>query len=83
MTKCNFCEDYLSLGLKPACVDACPMRALDFGTFEEMTSKYGQVRKVYPLPDPTLTGPGLVILPHKDAARAENENSEVTRREDL
>lgn len=29
--KCNFCVDRISDGKKPACVDACPVGALDFG----------------------------------------------------
>jgi formate dehydrogenase iron-sulfur subunit len=30
--KCNFCYTRLSDGKKPACVEACPMEALSFGT---------------------------------------------------
>ena len=33
MTKCNLCADLLDKGQNPACVDACVMRALDFGEF--------------------------------------------------
>jgi len=29
--KCNFCVDRISDGKKPACVEACPVGALDFG----------------------------------------------------
>jgi anaerobic dimethyl sulfoxide reductase subunit B (iron-sulfur subunit) len=83
MTKCNLCVDYVTSGKKPSCVDACPMRALDFGTFSEMSSKYGDIARVYPLPDPSLTGPGLIIKPHKDASEASAETSEVNFREEL
>jgi len=31
MTKCNMCYDWWTRVQKPACVQACPYRALDFG----------------------------------------------------
>lgn len=40
MTKCNLCIDRVRDGLKPACVAACPMRALDAGPMEELKSVY-------------------------------------------
>jgi anaerobic dimethyl sulfoxide reductase subunit B (iron-sulfur subunit) len=83
MTKCNLCEDYIIEGKKPSCVDSCPMRALDFGTINEMTEKYGTVSQVFPLPDPVLSGPGMIIKPHKDASRANSESSVVNVREEL
>jgi anaerobic dimethyl sulfoxide reductase subunit B (iron-sulfur subunit) len=83
MTKCNFCEDYITTGQKPSCVDACPMRALDFGAYDEMTKKYGTVAQVFPLPHQDLTGPGMIIKPHKDAVKANSESAEVNVREDL
>lgn len=45
MQKCNFCIDRLVENKKPACVDACPMRALDAGPMEELQLKYGDVRE--------------------------------------
>jgi len=83
VSKCNLCGDYISKGLKPACVSSCPMRALDFGSFGEIALKYGTLQKVYPLPDPSLTRPGLVIKPHKDSERAEKESADITYREDF
>jgi len=82
MTKCNLCEDYILTGRKPSCVDSCPMRALDFGPMEEMKEKYGTVAQVFPLPDPGLTGPGVVIKPHKDADKARASSAVVNFRED-
>jgi anaerobic dimethyl sulfoxide reductase subunit B (iron-sulfur subunit) len=78
MSKCNLCYDKIEEGLKPSCVTACPMRALDFGPYDEIISKYGAVARVYPLPDPSLTGPGLSVKPHKDSSRAENEQVQVS-----
>jgi anaerobic dimethyl sulfoxide reductase subunit B (iron-sulfur subunit) len=83
MTKCNLCEDYILAGQKPSCVDSCPMRALDFGTFNEMSEKYGTLARVFPLPDPALTGPGMILKPHKDAGKASAESAVVNVREDL
>lgn len=37
--KCNFCVDRISEGKKPACVQACPVGALDFGSQEELDLK--------------------------------------------
>lgn len=67
MTKCDFCADLLAVGGTPACVAACPSRALDFGEVDELRAKYGDVAGIEPLPDSTVTRPNLVITPHKDA----------------
>lgn len=40
MTKCNLCIDRIRDGLKPACVAACPMRALDAGSIDELKAIY-------------------------------------------
>lgn len=67
MTKCNFCSDYIDAGQSPACVAACPSRALDFGDIEELRAKYGDLAEVAPLPEASVTEPNLVIKPHKQA----------------
>jgi anaerobic dimethyl sulfoxide reductase subunit B (iron-sulfur subunit) len=66
MTKCNFCQDLLAEGGNPACVDACPMRALDFGDIDELRAKYGTVNAVEPMPSGDHTDPSIVITPHKN-----------------
>jgi anaerobic dimethyl sulfoxide reductase subunit B (iron-sulfur subunit) len=40
MTKCTLCIDRIREGLKPACVAACIVRALDAGPMEELESQY-------------------------------------------
>ncbi len=40
MTKCTFCLDRISAGLKPACVAACPLRALDAGPITDLKTQY-------------------------------------------
>ncbi len=71
MTKCNMCADYLAEGKAPACVAACPSRALDFGELADMQAKYGNVRAVAPLPAAEYTQPALIIRPHRHAEMVE------------
>ena len=77
MTKCDLCADYRSEGKNPACVEACPSRALDWGPIDELRAKYGTVDAVEPLPDPSITSPHLVITPHRDAQPTGNGTGEI------
>ena len=83
MTKCNLCLDNLEQGLPPACVAACPMRAIDYGEIGELIRKYGRNSPVYPLPDPALTEPNFLVKPHQHAGRADNDSARVLNREEL
>ena len=71
MGKCDLCVDYVDQGKNPSCVDACPMRALDFGDYGELVEKYGSSDHIYPLPDDSITGPSLVVKSHKKASGAD------------
>jgi anaerobic dimethyl sulfoxide reductase subunit B (iron-sulfur subunit) len=81
--KCHFCCDYLDAGLPPACVAACPNRALEFGEFEELKARPGSVRQVFPMADPSLAGPAVVIRPHRDAARVQSRAPQIANWEEL
>lgn len=65
MSKCDFCRDELKAGGIPACVAACPTRALRFGEFDELQQDSGGQKAIAPLPDQGLTEPGAVFMPHK------------------
>ncbi len=67
MTKCNFCEDLVTKGENPVCVDACVMRAIKFGELEELRAQYGSVNAIEPLPSAEITKPSLVLTPHRHA----------------
>ena len=82
MTKCTFCVEDMEAGLAPACVAACPLRALDFGEQAEL-EKGQAVRSVAPLPEAEMTGPVLFIQPHRDAGRAEQPTGRVANREEV
>jgi len=66
-----------------ACVAACPNRALDYGEFEDLKRKHGSVSQVFPMPDPSLTGPAIVIKPHRHAALVQSRGPEVANWEEL
>jgi anaerobic dimethyl sulfoxide reductase subunit B (iron-sulfur subunit) len=57
--KCNLCAERLDAGEPPACVAACPMRAIEVGPLAELEARPGVVAAVLNLPDPALTGPAL------------------------
>ena len=72
MRKCDTCLDRREKGLNPACVDACPQRALDFGPIDELRKKYGDCAAIAPLPDASVTKPNL---PTKSAKKPGTEGT--------
>ena len=77
VTKCTMCADLQDNGELPACVAACPMRALEVGELSELEAKYGQLTQVYPMPDADITRPSIVFTAHKDAMLADKNNAYV------
>jgi anaerobic dimethyl sulfoxide reductase subunit B (iron-sulfur subunit) len=57
--KCNFCLDRLENGETPVCVSACPMRALDYGFLEDMSSRPKATTEARRLPDTVATTAAL------------------------
>lgn len=70
MTKCNMCVDQVEKGENPTCVDACVMRALEFGELDELRMKYGNENAIEPLPGAGITQPALVITPHRHSMKS-------------
>lgn len=83
MTKCDLCADYRDAGKDPACVDACPSRALDWGEMDELKKKYGAGAVVAPLPDPSVTKPNLVLNPHRDARPQGSTDGTITNPKEI
>ncbi|MEZ9821632.1 DMSO/selenate family reductase complex B subunit [Shewanella sp. 10N.286.45.A1] len=70
MTKCDGCIDRLEIGLKPICVESCPLHALDFGDMEELRAKYGDSDPhLAPLPDQKATMASLIIKRNKHGSK--------------
>lgn len=61
MTKCDTCLDLRQKGENPACVDSCPMRAIEFGPIDELRAKYGSNADANGIPSSLLTKPNLII----------------------
>ena len=67
MTKCDFCNDELTDGGLPACVAACPTRALEFGEYDQLVRRPGAELCMAPMPPAELTAPNFILKPHKKA----------------
>ena len=61
--KCDGCADRVAAGLAPVCVEACPLRALEFGDIGELRAEHGDACDLEPLPPSTATSPSLVVRP--------------------
>lgn len=82
MLKCDMCKDEIAKGGVPICVIACPMRALDFGTREEMVDKYGEGDvEIEPLPQNT-TDANLIVTPHRNSQKSGSGTGELVNFEE-
>ena len=71
--KCDFCKDIVDAGGSPACVEACPMRAMEFGDIEELRAQHpNAVFAVNPLADEQDFGPNAVFQKHVSAMDRES-----------
>ena len=77
MTKCNLCYDLIDEDKNPACVDACPMRAISYGDLDALKVEFGAVNAVEPLPKPDITHPSLILTPHKHSQMSGMGNGRI------
>jgi anaerobic dimethyl sulfoxide reductase subunit B (iron-sulfur subunit) len=59
------------------------MRALEFGEINQLVAEHGEVMRVFPLPETSLTDPAVVITPHKEAKRTDTEPTQIANREEI
>lgn len=77
MTMCDACHDLVEEGDDPACVAACPQRALELGDIDELRERYGTAAAFEPLPGSELTTPSLVVTPHRHAVPSGEGDGEL------
>lgn len=82
MSKCDFCRDLLEKGESPACVAACPTRALQFGELEDLQQKYDRTQTIAPLPEEHYTEPGFYYFPHKSSKPAGGKSGFISNPEE-
>lgn len=60
--KCDGCQARVADGKNPICVDACPLRALEFGDIEDLKAAHPDCdANIAPLADPSATSPNLIV----------------------
>ncbi|MFA5537007.1 MAG: DMSO/selenate family reductase complex B subunit [Bacillota bacterium] len=79
VAKCDSCKDLRDKGENPVCVDACIMRALEWGDLDELEAKYGSVStKDLPiLPPSSVTNPSFLVRPRTVAKLKDFREKEV------
>ena len=58
--KCDGCAERTVKGLVPICVEACPMRAIEFGPIDDIPQGNG-LASIAPLPDSSATTPNYYV----------------------
>ena len=83
-SKCDGCRARLDEGLGPVCVEACPVRALEWGDPAELAARHpGAVRSILPLPPEDATWPNLFILPSPAAALAAQVGGHIANHQEI
>ena len=83
-SKCDGCRARLDEGLGPVCVEACPVRALEWGDPAELAARHpGAVRSILPLPPEDATWPNLFILPSPAAVLAAQEGGYIANHQEI
>ncbi len=78
MTKCDACADLVARHRQPACVAACPQRALAFGDRAAVRARHGELAALAPLPAPA-TRPSLVLAAPRTARASGDRSGTVYR----
>lgn len=75
--KCDGCYERIAAGKKPVCVEACPQRALEFGSYVDLSSGKPLLSTMEPLPSAELTQPNFAIDPSDAALAAQGRDGFV------
>jgi anaerobic dimethyl sulfoxide reductase subunit B (iron-sulfur subunit) len=66
MQKCDACLERLVERKKPICVDACPLRALDAGSLDELKVKYGDIKEADGFRYSDKIRPSIIFRPNRN-----------------
>lgn len=83
MTKCDFCRNELETGGVPACVAACPTRALSFGERDDLQAKQNKNETFAPLPLSELTEPSAFFSSHSKSRPVDSATGQIANREEI
>jgi anaerobic dimethyl sulfoxide reductase subunit B len=83
MTKCDFCRKELEAGGVPACVAACPTRALSFGELAELKDNRKGYRTIAALPHDELTAPSAFFRLPNRMKPLESAAGQIANREEV
>lgn len=78
--KCDSCAAERAAGGNPVCVDACLMRALEFGDLDELKAKHADeslVQELPILPEASITNPSILIYPRTAALSSDFAKKEI------
>lgn len=82
--KCDGCRARLDEGLKPICVEACPVRALESGETGGLAAKHPEtIRSILPLPAESATHPNLLIKPSPAVQIAADNGGYIANRGEI
>lgn len=83
-SKCDGCTARVTEGRTPVCVEACPVRALEFGDIDDLHAAHEDSAPcIMPLPAFEATEPNLLIKASEAAKRAEDGSGRIANREEL
>lgn len=82
--KCDGCADRVAAGQQPICVDACPLRALEFGELDALAEAHPDaVNGIAPLADPAATNPSLLVLACPAAKEVGDETGFISNEKEV
>ncbi len=67
--KCNMCLGLVAPGESPACVSACPTRAIEIGDLSDLIGRPGATIAIHELPAPEMTRPSSRYRVRREALR--------------
>ncbi len=75
--KCDGCIERVAVGEKPVCVEACPMRAIEFGEMDDLRAAHPDAVSELPCTEPAATTTPNILIGASRGALLEDFNPVV------